>query len=314
VSSSELNAARLRELIKSDDPIATVFRWLVDLWDAKGIDDALLNDYYDAREKATRRLTWTLEQVYGEFLTEVLLPQVNSRQVSELLGQSRHALVLMDSLSLREACLLAQRLPAHGYQVAAFDYAFSEVPSDTETFCQKHWGASAPSAVNNPHFVYVRADAPPLDPLCQDRLTVWGTYPDWFWAHAHSGKTEHISPAEIYLKTEAMLLGILDRVQGHDEIIISSDHGYLACKAGMAWPTPQPHYGYLKQVMGARAASVSDSKQARALLEQGIIIPHQGRFLIKGRYTGDFGGVYLHRGLSLTECLTPWLIVRIGDK
>ncbi len=29
-----------------------------------------------------------------------------------------------------------------------------------------------------------------------------------------------------------------------------------------------------------------------------------------GRYTGDFGGVYLHRGLSLMECLTPWLVVR----
>ena len=24
----------------------------------------------------------------------------------------------------------------------------------------------------------------------------------------------------------------------------------------------------------------------------------------------DFGGVYLHRGLSLMECLTPWLVVR----
>jgi hypothetical protein len=62
--------------------------------------------------------------------------------------------------------------------------------------------------------------------------------------------------------------------------------------------------------MGARTAPVSDSKQARVLLEQGIIVPHEGRFLVKGRYTGDFGGVYLHRGLSLMECLTPWLAVR----
>jgi len=62
--------------------------------------------------------------------------------------------------------------------------------------------------------------------------------------------------------------------------------------------------------MGARMAPVSDSKQARALLEQGMIVLHEGRFLVKGRYTGDFGGVYLHRGLSLIECLTPWLAVR----
>ena len=26
----------------------------------------------------------------------------------------------------------------------------------------------------------------------------------------------------------------------------------------------------------------------------------------------DFGGVYLHRGLSPMECLTPWLVVRSG--
>jgi len=114
VSTSSLSAARIAELVKSDDPLATLFRWLVELWDGAGVDDALLNDYYDEREKATRHLTWTLEQVYGEFLTGVLLPQVDSRQVAELLAQPRHALVLMDSLSLREASLLKQRLPAHG--------------------------------------------------------------------------------------------------------------------------------------------------------------------------------------------------------
>jgi len=32
--------------------------------------------------------------------------------------------------------------------------------------------------------------------------------------------------------------------------------------------------------------------------------------LKKSSYTGDFGGVYLHRGLSLMECLTPWLVTR----
>ena len=309
MSSSELNAARVVELVKSDDPVATLFHWLVDLWDAADVDDALLNDYYDERERATRHLTWTLEQVYGEFLTDVLLPQVSSHQVAELLAQPRHALVLMDSLSLREACLLRQRLLAHGYEVLAFDYAFSEIPAETEVFCQRHFGASAPSAVNDPRFVYVRADAPPLDELRRDQLIIWGTYPDWFWAHAHSGKTEHIPPAEIYLKTEIMLLGILERIKGHGEIVISSDHGCLVLKAGMAWPTPQPYYGYLKDVMGARTAPVSDSKQARVLLEQGMIVPHEGRFLVKGRYTGDFG-VYLHRGLSLMECLTPWLVVR----
>jgi len=273
VSSSELNAARVVELVKSDNPVATLFHWLVNLWDAADVDDALLNDYYEERERTTRHLTWTLEQVYGEFLTREFLPQVNSRQAAELLAQLRHALVLMDSLSLREACLLRQRLPAHGYEVLAFDYAFSEIPAETEAFCQHHWGVSAPSAVNDPRFVYVRADAPPLDELRRDRLIVWGTYPDWFWAHAHSGKTEHIPPAEIYLKTEAMLLGVLERIKGHDEIVISSDHGYLALKAGMAWPTPPPYYGYLKDVMGARTAPVSDSKQARALLEQGMVCP-----------------------------------------
>ena len=310
MSSSELNAARVIELVKSDDPVATLFHWLVDLWDAADVDDALLNDYYDERERATRHLTWTLEQVYGEFLTDVLLPQVNSVQVAELLAQSRHALVLMDSLSLREACLLKQRLPAHGYEVLALDYAFSEIPSETEAFCQRYWGVNAPSAVNDPRFVYVRADTPPLDELRRDQLIVWGQYPDWFWHPAHSGKTEHIPPAEIYLKTEAMLLGILERIKGHGEIIISSDHGYLVLKAGMAWSPSQLYYGYLKDVMGARAAPIIDNKKARALLEKGVIVVHEGHFLVKGRYTGDFGGVYLHRGLSLMECLTPWLVVR----
>ena len=41
-----------------------------------------------------------------------------------------------------------------------------------------------------------------------------------------------------------------------------------------------------------------------------MIVVHEGLFLVKGRYTGGYGGVYLHQGLSLMECLTPWLVVR----
>lgn len=305
---SKWRATDIVELVETKDPVATLFHQLMELWSATGVDDALLNDYYDEREKATRRLTWTLEQIYGEFLTDVLRPQVDSSQVAELLDEPRHALVLMDSLSLREACLLKERLPAHGYDVLNFDYGFSELPSDTRAFCQKHWETDAPSAINDPDLVYVRPDALPHE-LKGDQLVAWGTYPDWFWHHAHSGKTEHIPLAEIYQKTEAMLLAMLDAIQGHDQIIISSDHGYLSVKAGMAWTTPKPYYGYLKEVMGSRTAPVSDSKMARALLEKDMIVVHEGQFLVRGRYTGDFGGVYLHGGLSLMECLTPWLVV-----
>jgi hypothetical protein len=215
----------------------------------------------------------------------------------------------MDSLSLREACLLRQRLPQHGYAIEALDYGFSELPSDTAAFCQRHWNAGAPSQIRDPRFVYVSADTLPRDDLAQAQLTVWGTYPDWFWYHAHSGKTEHIPPAEIYQKTEAMLLAILDRIREHERIVISSDHGYLGVKAGMAWPTANYLRTYLKEVVGSRSGLLSDSKAARKLLREGLIIAHEDHYLIKGRYTGDFGSVYLHGGLSLLECLTPWLVI-----
>lgn len=306
---SDLGAADIIELVKTEDPVAALFHRLVELWDAGGVDDAVLNDYYDIRERSTRRLTWTLDQIYSEFLAEVLMPQVDSQPVADLLKEPCHALVLMDSLSLREACFLRERLPAHGYEVLSFDYSFSELPSSTETFCERHWGTAAPSAVTDADFVYVRPDAVP-DELQGNRIVAWGSYPDWFWRHAHTGKTEHIPPDEIYCKTQAALLAILDAIQGHDEILVSSDHGYLSVKAGMAWTTPKPYHGFLKDVMGSRAASVSDSKEARALLEKDMIVVHRGHFLIKGRYTGDFGGVYLHGGLSLMECFTPWLKVR----
>ena len=307
---TDFTAAKIETLIQTTDPTATLFRWILELWDAEGVDDDLLNDYYDEREKATRRLTWTLNQIYEEFWEKELLPQVNSRQVSELLQEPRYALVLMDSLSLREACLLRQRLPHHGYDIQALDYAFSELPSDTATFCRRHWNTSAPSQIRDPHFVYVSADTPPLDDLTQEQLTVWGTYPDWFWYHAHSGRTEHIPPAEIYHKTETLLLALLNRIREHERIIISSDHGYLGVKAGMAWPTPEPLRTYLKEVLGSRFETLSDSKKARALLRAGLIIAHDNHYLIRGRYTGDFGSVYLHGGLSLLECLTPWLVIR----
>jgi hypothetical protein len=66
-------------------------------------------------------------------------------------------------------------------------------------------------------------------------------------------------------------------------------------------------------MMGSRVAPISDSKEARALLERGMVVVHKDLFLVKGRCTGDFGGVYLHRELSLMECLTPWSVVRRGN-
>jgi hypothetical protein len=306
-----LTVERLLELVKTDAPIAAVFRWLTELWDAADVPDTTLDDYYDEREKATRHLEWDLDQVYGEFLPQVLLPQLGSRQVAAVLRQPHYALVLMDSLSLREACLLRQRLPTHGYTVTTFDYAFSDVPANTDTFCQRHWETGGPSAVNDARFTYVRANEPPINELRRDQLVVWGQYPDWFWPRAHTGKTEHIPPTEIYHKTETMLLGILDKIAGHNEIIISSDHGYLMLKAGMFWPVAQPCYGDLQEVMGGRFAPISDSPKARALLSQGVIVANEDRFLVKGRYTADFG-IYAHGGLSLLECLTPWLVVRRG--
>ena len=91
-------------------------------------------------------------------------------------------------------------------------------------------------------------------------------------------------------KTQGVLR-ILEHIGGHDKTIISSDHGYLSVQAGMVWPTPQPYYGYLKDVMGARAAPISDNKEVRALMENGVIVVREDRLVIKGRYTGDFGGV-----------------------
>ena len=127
MSSSELDAARVAELVKSQAPVQTVANWLMALWDGADTTDATLNDYYEEQEKATRLLTWTLEQVYGEFLPEMLLPQVRSDRVAGLLTRPRYALVLMDSLSLREACLLRHRLPGYGYEVTAFDHPFYDV-------------------------------------------------------------------------------------------------------------------------------------------------------------------------------------------
>ena len=92
---NSLDVERVKELVKCNDPVPLLFQWLVELWNASGVEDDLLNDYYDDREKSTRLLTETLEQVYAEFLAKKLLPQVSSHQVGEVLAQPRYALVLM---------------------------------------------------------------------------------------------------------------------------------------------------------------------------------------------------------------------------
>ena len=59
-------------------------------------------------------------------------------------------------------------------------------------------------------------------------------------------------------KTQGVLR-ILEHIGRRDETIISSDHRHLSVKVVMACPTPQPYYGYLKDVTGARTSCVLSS-------------------------------------------------------
>lgn len=293
----------LRRLIGRDNTLSVVWDALVEIWGVDSIPEDL-DGFYRDKEIESCQLEEALEQTYFEAYQE-LLNGAAVHKTSPWTGEEDRLTLIVDAMSVREACLLKPVLEAQGYLVESISFSLSALPSHTEAFARKHFNVSQPTQISGRHGVFV---SPPGHPAPQfpphDLRFVWLRYPDR-GLHATI-----LSPSEVFGKTSQYILEIL-RNSGRDAFLLTSDHGYIyADTADHAFPVAQSVQTAMRKVFGG-SRYAQDLKEASATvcektLSVGDTLLVRGRYLWRQRDKR-----YFHGGLSFMECLVPVIKVEV---
>ena len=294
-----LKTENLAQLVENDDPVPPVWDALWDIWYPAGDD---VSDHYGREDDAV-----SYERLLLDFYREFFEKELPDRCVNQasLDVPNGGTFVVMDAMSIREAAMFVDMLEERGHE-PEMGYSFSSLPSETKfyrdrvgysDFKKEHKTAS------------VKSQDPSLD---GGEEIVWCRYPDALLENIQEGKTKLSSIEEMYEKTETALRAILDQLDT-DRVVIGSDHGYARLDAGHTFQISDGQKSALQEIFSGRFESVGDVN-ASHLVDEGLIVEADGYYMPIGRYTWPAGGKYStfqHGGLSLLECITPRINVRL---
>lgn len=281
-------APLLKELIETDDPLRTIWEYLVELW--ASIEDR--DHYFQEGERRTMYLERVLNSAYPEVYTRLLPACCTNRLIDPAQLDTR--LVWMDGLSLREAVLLRREIP----NVTEFSYSFSPLPSETNPYREKVFSLIPGKRREIKDVTKILLDG--------DEDAVRCPLPDSELENI-VGLVSARTLLDIYEDTKKALLTLLDEL-GSASVVVTSDHGYIDTHTHF-WDVGRRTAESLKAVFDGGRSARRESV-APDLVQRGYIIPYGEYYLVRGRYAWPSKGKYkvmLHGGVSLLECLVPFM-------
>lgn len=288
----------VKELIYSSDPLTSLWNHLSEVW------KAYIGDF-EKGENYTKTLEWFIEETYGELFLETL-PQHCRKELRKELS---FPLIVMDSMSLREAVYCQKRID----NLEIVGYTFSSLPTETKPFREK-----LSSKKGDRKQIILRNWNPEDITIDRDADIIWSPFPDKFLENIQAGTIRISSIDDSFEKTHTLLKAIIQMVEA-EKLMIISDHGYVRLKSKEVFRTAPPKQDDLKEVMKGRRcirkSEIDEQAQLKAedLVSQGYLLENNEYFLVKGRYCWPVRGpykIYQHGGLSLLECLIPVMEVR----
>ena len=292
----------LRRLIRADDTLLVLWDALLHIWSVDSLPQNL-DVFYRDREVESCRLEEAIEQTYFEAYTE-LLGRAASHSIPPWSGEEERLTIIVDAMSIREACLLKPFLEEQGYVVESLSFSLSALPSHTDAFARKQFNMTQPTQINGRQGVFVSPPGHPVPRYPPHNLRfVWLRYPD---------KGLHVSilsPSEVFGKTSQYLFEIL-RSSGRHSFLLTSDHGYIYAEtADHAFPVAQSVQSGMRKVFGG-SRYVQDAKEVPSIVGEKAV-SFDNTLLVRGRYLWRLRDKrYFHGGLSFMECLVPVMKVQ----
>ena len=289
----------LIDLVETEDPVNSVWQAVWNIWAPPGDD---IGSHY-SREPQMVEYERLLLDVYSEFYTDILTDKcVNEASMNV---PEDGTLIMMDSMSVREASLFVQFLQS-GDSDLSVGYSYSTVPSETMPFRERVGYSDLKKEYKT---ASVKSQEPSLD---GDERIVWCRFPDALLENIQEGKTKLYSIEEMYEKSETALRNIIAQLDT-DTLVITSDHGYARLDSGHTFQISDRQKNRLQDTFSGRFESVGEVN-ADDLLEEGLVVEADGYYMPLGRYTWPAGGKYSnfqHGGLSVSECITPRITVNL---
>jgi hypothetical protein len=289
----------LTNLVEAEDPVNSVWQAVWNIW-APPRDD--IGSHY-SREPQMVEYERLLLDVYSEFYTDILTDKcVNEASMNV---PEDGTLIMMDSMSVREASLFVQFLQS-GDRDLSVGYSYSTIPSETMPFRERVGYSDLKKEYKT---ASVKSQEPSLD---GDERIVWCRFPDALLENIQEGKTKLSSIEEMYEKSETALRNIIAQLDT-DTLVITSDHGYARLDSSHTFQISDRQKNRLQDTFSGRFESVGEVN-ADDLVEEGLVVEADGYYMPLGRYTWPAGGKYSnfqHGGLSVSECITPRITVNL---
>jgi hypothetical protein len=294
----KLNTDFITSLIKSDNPIPSVWEHLFNFWLNNAEND--LKDYYYRTEENAFLFEDFLLKTYDEFFTN-LLPRACLNEPSPFQkGTQDNCFIVMDGMSIREGVLIFKTLQKQGIP-AKMSYFLSAIPSDTQSFREKIKsdlsGKEKFEEISNPKEIRISPDV----------RYIWSYFPDVLLDKIKVGHTVISDLERMYKTLEEIVLRVLEGINSK-KIIILSDHGYIRSESGFSFSVPDAIKKKLREAFGSSRYITMDKAELSDLVQVGFVVNFAGYYLIKSRYIWPMPGrynIYLHGGISLMECFVP---------
>jgi len=315
-----MKTERIWELVTCGDPIAPLARHLMDsVWTPEAFAAAKaegnLDDYLGRGEHAASRFEADVYAIFSDLYRYLEEPHPLKRRLEdEVLGLDAFTLVIFDALSFREVPAVLETFAEAGVG-GEVSHSLSCVPSDTMEFAQEHFQANGPAAIVGSLFArdlayrHVKKQdwQPDFGPEDRQRV-IWALYPDntFHLDHGAVSYAQHIvQPVQDILQAILAADPVLP-------LVVTSDHGYVWQGGTAFWPVHGDEEkvlaSHFKQGRLTREATVQLVTGTDKAWVSGQTAAARGRFSW-GRKVPGATKLYKHGGVSLMECVVPWVRV-----
>jgi hypothetical protein len=313
-----MDLSLIRRLIQEDDPLQTLYEVLTgEIWTPERFEKARQQDDLSAYLREGEHAASTLEhQVYAIYDDMYALLEIGDSRhdrLAELHQREQYTLLLVDGLSLRELPLIREELVAHGL-APQVDFALAPLPTETSDCARRHYNASGPSGMaRNAHrypfaFRHVTSESwePDFYPDQRQRF-IWYAFPDDYFGLKETDYARHVVQP-----IEAILNAVLSDPTLVHPLVITGDHGYLWQGGQCPWPVEDADEravlaGHFKLGRSTREATDALAGTGKAWV-QGNVGAARGRFAWGGIVRGA-GSLFKHGGVSVLECLVPYVFI-----
>lgn len=312
-----MDLALLHRLIREADPLQVLYDALTGtIWTPERLAEARRQGDFRAYLREGEHAASTLErEVYAVYSDVYALLEAPHDPRRDLVGTlepwAQYTLLLLDGLSLRELPLLQEVLAAHGL-AAASGFALAPLPTETSEFARHHYNAAGPSdlagrAARLPFaFRHVKNESwrPDFAPGERQRF-IWCAFPDDYFSLKETDYARHVVQP-----IAAILEAVLSDPTLLRPLVITGDHGYLWQGGHCAWALAPDERAVLAAhfKQGRSTDTTTDALAATGKVwVRGNVAAARGRFAWGGLVRGA-GSLFKHGGVSLLECLVPWVV------